>query len=105
MGSAGAAGDLSDVTITSPADEDILRYNAISAQWENVAFPTPASALNDLTDVTVAAPTTNEILHYTGGNWTQAAAIDGMSVPTVLEGHLPVSIGGNTYYIQLYSVP
>lgn len=78
MGSAGAAGDLSDVTITAPANQNILVYNSMSGQWENIPFPTLAS----LPDV---------------------SAVDTVTAPTTLAGHLPVTLGGVTYYIQLYT--
>lgn len=64
--------DLSDVTISAPANGEILQYNNGTSQWENVTFPT--SALDDLTDVTIAGPVNNEILIYNNGTsqWENA---------------------------------
>lgn len=32
-------GDLADVDITSPANNDILKYNSLSQEWENASLP------------------------------------------------------------------
>jgi hypothetical protein len=37
--------DFDDVTITSPTDGDILRYNGSSGEWENFVFPEPEVSL------------------------------------------------------------
>jgi hypothetical protein len=36
---------LNNVTITSPSDGDILRYNSSSGEWENFVFPEPEVSL------------------------------------------------------------
>ena len=62
-GGATALNDLTDVTITAVADDEILQYNSGTGQWENVdpdlLFPGPESLTfaytgDQLTDVTGA---------------------------------------------------
>ncbi len=64
--------DLSDVTVSAPANGEVLIYNNGTSQWENSTIPT--SVLNDLTDVTIAGPVNNEILIYNNGTsqWENA---------------------------------
>lgn len=72
-----AADDLADVTITTPTEDQVLAYNDVTSQWENVDLSTivsDVSTLNDLSDVTVAAtPTTADVLRYDGAEWVNAA--------------------------------
>lgn len=63
-GGAGATelNELSDVTITTPSDDQFLRYNG-AGQWinETVAIG-GAEELDDLTDVTITTPAVNQML-------------------------------------------
>lgn len=59
---------LTDVQISSPAAEQVLKYDGV--KWVNATTPTPVAALNDLTDVVITTPATNQILQYNGTQWT-----------------------------------
>ena len=72
----GGASDLdglSDVTLTSPSNGDVLSYNG--SAWVNSAAP-PAdisgSNIGQLNDVTVTAASTGEVLRYNGSAWVDA---------------------------------
>jgi len=68
-------GSLSDVTISSPVNDEVLAYDSGAGKWIN---QTPAEAglaeaghthaISDLSDVTVDAPTDNELLTYDSGS-------------------------------------
>lgn len=73
-GSVSELNDLSDVNITSLADNEILKYDAGTSKWVNEADAGGgASELNDLSDVTITAAATNEILLYNGSAWVDTA--------------------------------
>jgi len=63
--------DLSDVTITTPANGQVLSYNG--SAWVNSASAGGASALDDLTDVTITAAASGEYLRYSGSAWVDAS--------------------------------
>ena len=72
--------DLSDVTVTTPSNGDVLSYNG--AAWVNSAAP-PAdisgSSIGQLNDVdtSTTTPTTNDVLTWTGSEWEPAAPTGG----------------------------
>lgn len=53
---------LEDVTITTPADDEFLRY--VTDEWVNSTI-----ALDDLSDVIITTPADNDVLTYNGTNW------------------------------------
>ena len=59
--------DLSNVTISSPSEDQILTYNG--TEWVNKSFQLNNFDLNALTDVEVTNPTENQILQYTDSKW------------------------------------
>jgi hypothetical protein len=59
--------NLTDVVITTPTAEQVLKYNGTA--WINAATPPTVSILDDLTDVVVASPAADEILQYNGTAW------------------------------------
>lgn len=67
--------DLTDVTVSTPATDEVLKYNG--SAWVNAAAPAGASALDDLTDVTITTPTSGHVLKYNGSAWTNAAESGG----------------------------
>ena len=67
---------LTDATITSVADNNFLKYNATSSQWENTLVN-----LGDLNDISAASPSTNDFLRWNGTNWVNAS----VSIPTVTQ--------------------
>lgn len=65
--------DLADVTITTPSENQVLKYNG--TQWVNATSPAGATNLDGLTDVTIATPTQGQSLVYnsTSGEWENTA--------------------------------
>ena len=61
-------GDLSDVTITSAANGEVLSYNG--SAWVNSAAS--AGSLAGLSDVTITAAANGEVLKYNGSAWVDA---------------------------------
>ena len=62
--------ELTDVNITSVADQQILKYDSATSKWINGAS-TEVTALNELSDVTITGVTNGELLVYnsTSGEW------------------------------------
>lgn len=71
-GGASDIDDLNDVTISNPADGQVLKYNSASSKWENGAGGGGgASTLSDLTDTAINMPTIGQVLAYSSINkWT-----------------------------------
>jgi hypothetical protein len=66
---------LIDVVVTSPANNQILRYNSTDEKWNNVtAGDVVDLALNELTDVTITSVSNGQSLQYnsTSGKWENA---------------------------------
>ena len=65
---------LQDVTVTSVADNQILKYDASQQQWVNTSTGA-VTALGDLSDVTITSVSDGEVLQYnsTSGNWENQA--------------------------------
>lgn len=57
---------LSDVTITSVADNQYLRYDSGTSQWINETV-TSVTNLNDLSDVNASGPTNGQVIQYNSG--------------------------------------
>lgn len=64
--STGGVGDLSDVTITSVANNNQLKYNSTSSKWENFAPTNPN--IESLPNVTISNPTAGQVLTYDATN-------------------------------------
>jgi hypothetical protein len=71
--------DLSNVTATSPADGNFLKYVSASSSWVPAAIPT-INALDDIGDVSVASPTVGHYLQWSGSAWTSASVSGGSTV-------------------------
>ena len=82
-GGVGALNDLSDVAITGAANNEILRFNSGSGDWENSAQS--ASAINDLSDVEAPSPSDGDILIYDGVTDNRWETVAG-AAPTTLAG-------------------
>jgi hypothetical protein len=65
-----------EIDTTSPADTNVLKYNASLNKYIPGVASTVA-ALDDLTDVIISAATPNQILKYDGSNWVNAEAPSG----------------------------
>lgn len=64
--STGGVGDLSDVTITSVANNNQLKYNSTSSKWENFAPTNPN--IESLPNVIISNPTAGQVLTYDATN-------------------------------------
>ena len=66
---------LSDVIITSPSSDQMLRYGLRQGDtvpvWHNFTpnFLTPSSSINALNDVVITTAAAGQILQYNGSNW------------------------------------
>lgn len=59
---------LSDVDLTTPATNDILKYNG--SQWVNVPIPASgATDLEGLSDVDLTSPAAGQLMRYNGSQW------------------------------------
>jgi hypothetical protein len=70
-GGASAINDLSDVTISSPSNGQVLKYNSTTSQWENGTDATGgggggASQLDDLSDVAITSAASGDFLRHNG---------------------------------------
>ena len=85
--------DLTDVSITTPADGEVLKYDANSNEWVNGTVPTPSEALDDLTDVAITTPANGEVLTYDSNSqeWVNQA-VPTPTVPSDLDDLSDVSI-------------
>lgn len=86
--------DLSDVTITTVVDKDVLQYNSTGGVWENVDsrktiagttdhflrysgdgfWESQALTLAKVSDVVLTTPATGELLSFDGTNWVNSTA-------------------------------
>lgn len=86
LGGVTTLGGLSGVTITSPSNGEVLKYNG--SAWVNAAESGGISALNDISDVTAPSPSSGQYLKWNGSAWVNA------TVPT----------GGSDYPIADYVI-
>ena len=72
--STGSISSHSDVTINTPADNQLLKYNAGASRWENWTpnYLSSVGGINSFTDVTISSPSVNEVLRYNGSEWVNA---------------------------------
>jgi len=84
-----ALGSHSDVTITSPATNQVLKYNG--SIWVNAAIPAQSLELDDLTDVDVTDTSTNNFLKFTGTDWT-SENISASDVPSLDAGKITTGV-------------
>lgn len=73
LASTAAINDLSDVSISSVSNGQVLTYNSTSGDWENATSPTGATTLGGLSDVTITAAAAGEYLRYSGSAWVDAS--------------------------------
>ena len=59
--------DLADVTITTPTDGQVLKYD--NGTWVNANDDTGVDELSELSDVTISSATSGQILKYNGSKW------------------------------------
>ena len=74
--------DIQDITITTPTNGDVLRYDSNTNEWINSPIPTVPDDLNDLDDVNISSPTNGQILTYDSAN-TEWVNTNAPVIPTV----------------------
>jgi hypothetical protein len=97
--------DLSDVFISSPSNNQVLRYDGVTDnRWENSA--SSAAALDDLSDVNSSSPTNGYVLTWVSppGEWQDSAAsssslsaLTDTSITTPAEGERLVYDGTDSW--------
>ena len=77
----GNLNNLGDVTLTSPTEGQVLKYDSTNNVWINGNGGSSVGDLDDLGDVTLTTPTDGQVLKYDGTNqiWVNAAESGGGS--------------------------
>lgn len=70
-GGASALDDLTDVVISSPTTNQVLKYNG--SVWVNDTATGGATTLDDLTDVVISAAGDRQIIQHNGVSWSNRA--------------------------------
>jgi len=63
---------LDNVSVASPSDGQVLKYNSTTSVWE-AQEDTAKTNLTSLTDVTITTPIADHVLQYNGTSWVNAA--------------------------------
>lgn len=62
--------ELGDVAISSPTNDQVLKYDSVSQKWVNGAEGGGGSStLAGLTDVSITTPASGQVLTYDGASW------------------------------------
>jgi len=85
-GGASALDDLTDVNAPTPADNDMLGWDAATSEWVPMAPGTPdlsLASLDDIGDVDAASPSDGDVLTWDSGTseWVAAAPATGDGIP------------------------
>lgn len=106
-GGATTLDQLTDVTTSTPADGQVLTWNAATNQWIPVTPTTGGSgggpmALNDLTDVNAPAPADNQAITWDAATsqWIPTDVVEDVQVQTIA-GPNNLSQSGNTSIVQI----
>lgn len=107
--------DLTDVTVSTPSNGQVLKYDATNNIWINGSAPGGgsggASDLNDLNDVTISSATNGQVLKFNGSAWVNAAESGGGSstflTQTLTAGSTTVTFTNlpttGDYYVDFYT--
>lgn len=78
--------NLSDTSISSPSDGQILSYDSSSSKWVGQTLNVD-KALNELTDVTITSPTNNQVLSYASGSsqWQNISITNQTAVQALID--------------------
>jgi hypothetical protein len=74
-----ALSNLSDCTITTPTENQVLQYNGTS--WVNATLSL-LTTLSSLTDCTITSASTGQVLKYNGSKWVNASDADTLATLT-----------------------
>lgn len=61
--------DLTDTTISSPSNGQVLAYDSATSKWKNSNASGGASSLNELSDVTISSASNGQVLKHNGTSW------------------------------------
>lgn len=97
-----AINDLSNTTITTPADGEILTYDGVAAQWKNATAPAggggggglpydiivaaDGSGTHTTLDAALTAATDNQSIFIKAGTYTLTAAISSLAIGLKIHG-------------------
>ncbi len=73
--SIGSIGGHTDVTINTPTDNQLLKYNAGATRWENWSpnYISTTGTIDSHTDVVVTSPQADQVLRYNGSQWVNTS--------------------------------
>lgn len=96
-GSSTLAG-LTDVTITTPSNNQVLKYNSSTNKWENGSGSGTTTSLSDLSDVTLTTPINGQTLVYDSANsrWINDNASESSYIYSTTERVVGVWTDGTT---------
>jgi hypothetical protein len=72
--------DLTDVSISSVTDGQVLAYDGNSGEWVNESLPSIPKDITDLSDVSVTSASNGQVLKYNNGTWENANESTGSTV-------------------------
>lgn len=78
---ASALSELTDVSITTPSNGQVLTYDSSNQEWINANSSGGSSTLSGLSDVDLTTPADGQVLKYDGANqeWINAAVPAGLT--------------------------
>ena len=92
---------LADVLISSPANNQVLTYNATIGKWVNANAQAGITDLASLTDVTLTSPAYGDVLLYDGTKWINSALKTINSQSLIGSGDISVGGGASGNYLPL----
>lgn len=85
--------DLTDTTISSPSNGQVLAYDSATSKWKNSNASGGASSLNELSDVTISSASNGQVLKHNGTSWVNGSVpSDNAKQPKTLD--TPISVNG-----------
>lgn len=73
MGHLGSIPDLNtlgDISVISPAQDQVLAFNALTSRWENKDIAAITVSMDELSDVALNQPSNGQVLMYDGVKWS-----------------------------------
>lgn len=96
--------DVPDVNAPTPADGDVLTWDATPGEWVPAAPTGGSNALDDLTDVDAPTPADGDVLTFDSGSgdWVPVAPSGGTSTETLISS---VTTSGSQANVTFSSIP
>lgn len=92
-GGASALDDLTDVIISSPSLNQVLKYNGSS--WVNSTSPAGATTLDELSDVVISTPGDRQVIQHNGTTWSNRSDLV-LVGSTAGTAEVSVKVGGDS---------